>query len=478
MRVLVAGATGAIGRALVPVLSAAGHDVVAQSRQPSTAFDGVPGKVEAVQADALDPVAVERLVRRCARTPSSTCSPPFPIRSIRATWPVTSSMTNRLRPRTAPPPSTCLRGARSCLRANEVIDPAAAAADEETVWEHPPKQFGPNLEALRMLERLTVSAGGTVLRLGHLYGPGTIYAADGSFTRQVQTGKAPMVGGGTSVFSFSHVHDVAASGASTERPKPGEPVRSRMVGLKPMHVWDPLSRDLAPLVGVSSGVRGSTQCEWATAGFESEEAACALCHWRFEPEATPTSTVQFRQTAKQLTCANTSAPPSQQSVGADVSGHFVDTGSKPTGPDLCVSAGQGLYLVAGAGFEPATSGSNRDACRRLPIRPEPSRFTLNGAGFSRSDSADYNPLTLPRARPNLDSKWTPDQVSNNHASCSTSGLSDGTRHSHADEPSPVTEPGRGPCAARTGTTRQVWGRQRPNRRTHRSGRAHPRWHPL
>ena len=92
MRVLIAGATGAIGRALVPVLSSVGHDVVAHSRRPSTAFDGVPGKVETVQADALDSAAVAAAGHRgSGRTPSSTCSPPFRTRSTPATWPATSS---------------------------------------------------------------------------------------------------------------------------------------------------------------------------------------------------------------------------------------------------------------------------------------------------------------------------------------------------------------------------------------------------
>jgi hypothetical protein len=35
------------------------------------------------------------------------------------------------------------------------------------------------------------------LRIGHLYRPGTIYAPDGSFVRQVRAGTVPIVGGGT-----------------------------------------------------------------------------------------------------------------------------------------------------------------------------------------------------------------------------------------------------------------------------------------
>ena len=85
-------------------------------------------------------------------------------------------------------------------------------ADEETsFWGHPPSQFACTLDALRSLEDRTAKSGGAVLRLGHQYGPGTIYAADGSFTQRVRIGKVPVVGGGRSVFSFIHVHDAATA---------------------------------------------------------------------------------------------------------------------------------------------------------------------------------------------------------------------------------------------------------------------------
>jgi nucleoside-diphosphate-sugar epimerase len=48
-----------------------------------------------------------------------------------------------------------------------------------------------------------------VLRLGHLYGPGTIYAPDGAFVRLVQTRKLPIVGQGNGTFSFTHTDDAA-----------------------------------------------------------------------------------------------------------------------------------------------------------------------------------------------------------------------------------------------------------------------------
>ncbi|MCX4616648.1 MULTISPECIES: NAD(P)-dependent oxidoreductase [Streptomyces] len=74
-----------------------------------------------------------------------------------------------------------------------------------------PRQFMPVLSALESLEEQTVTAGGTVLRFGHLYGPGSAYAGDGAFTAQVRAGKVPLVGGGHAVFSFTHADDAATA---------------------------------------------------------------------------------------------------------------------------------------------------------------------------------------------------------------------------------------------------------------------------
>jgi 2-alkyl-3-oxoalkanoate reductase len=62
MRILLAGATGVVGRHTVPVLAAAGHDVTGLARSAAQ----LPG-AEVVAADALDPVAVARAVRAAPR---------------------------------------------------------------------------------------------------------------------------------------------------------------------------------------------------------------------------------------------------------------------------------------------------------------------------------------------------------------------------------------------------------------------------
>ena len=61
---------------------------------------------------------------------------------------------------------------------------------------------------VRELESAVLGAGGTVLRYGHLYGPGTYYAPDGMIADAVRARGLPLAGEGRGVFSFTHVDDL------------------------------------------------------------------------------------------------------------------------------------------------------------------------------------------------------------------------------------------------------------------------------
>ena len=64
------------------------------------------------------------------------------------------------------------------------------------------------------LERQVLHAAnlrGVVVRYGHLYGPGTWYAPEGSIARQVRRRRFPIVGDGAGVFSFVHIADAATA---------------------------------------------------------------------------------------------------------------------------------------------------------------------------------------------------------------------------------------------------------------------------
>ena len=66
MRVLVAGATGVIGRQVVPLLASVGHDVIALSRTTTRTAALERSGATIVTADALDRQSVSRTVRQTA----------------------------------------------------------------------------------------------------------------------------------------------------------------------------------------------------------------------------------------------------------------------------------------------------------------------------------------------------------------------------------------------------------------------------
>ncbi len=215
MRVFVAGATGVLGRQLVPILAANGHQVIGMGRRRTT-METSPD-VELVTADALEPAAVNAAVKQAAPDAVINLLTAIPARLNTRRMAQQFQLTNRLR----------TEGARNLLEAataNGVrrvlaegvayaYDPGDSTPADEDVpfWQHPPQQFAPVIDALVELEHRTREAGGLVLRMGHLYGPGTIYAFDGYFTEQVRARAVPLVGGGRSVFSFTHVEDAATA---------------------------------------------------------------------------------------------------------------------------------------------------------------------------------------------------------------------------------------------------------------------------
>ena len=211
MHILIAGGTGLIGRAATQALTAAGHEVTVAARKQIA----LPDRTHFAPMDALDAEAVRRTVKRTAPdvivNVLTAIPDPIDPRKMAAQF----AATNRLR----------MDGTRYLAEAAPSVriisesiafayDPVKVdPADEETpLWNRPPKQFAPVLDAVRSLEEQTRAVGGTVLRLGHLIGPGTSFARDGGgFATQVMASKVPLIAGGHSVFSFAHVADVAAA---------------------------------------------------------------------------------------------------------------------------------------------------------------------------------------------------------------------------------------------------------------------------
>ena len=202
MKVLVAGATGVIGASLVPRLAAAGHEVVELSRASGTDLLDRRGVHQAVQAAKPDAV-----VHMATAIPAEINPKRMALQF---------EQTNRLR----------REGTRNLLDAAQeagalriitqglayAYEPGPGLADEDApLWLRPPAQFAPVVAALKDLERRTRDAKGLVLRFGQLYGPGSFFSPNGSYTRQVREGKFPIAGKGGSVLSFTRADDAASA---------------------------------------------------------------------------------------------------------------------------------------------------------------------------------------------------------------------------------------------------------------------------
>jgi nucleoside-diphosphate-sugar epimerase len=233
MKVLVAGATGAMGKQLLPRLVAEGHEVVGITR--SEAKLGLIRELGAtgVVADVLDPDAVARVVAEAAPEviihELTALDRQFDTRHFDETF----AETNRLR----------TEGTDHLLAAGRAIGvkrfiaqsyagwPAertgAAVKTEDAPFDPaPPKGMRESLEAIRYLERTVTGADwteGIVLRYGGFYGPGTSLSPEGGAQVELlRERKFPVVGSGAGVWSFVHIADAAeATVAAVTRGRPG-----------------------------------------------------------------------------------------------------------------------------------------------------------------------------------------------------------------------------------------------------------------
>ena len=219
MKVLVAGATGALGRQLVPRLVAAGHDVTGMTRSNARA-GAVRGLGAApVIADALDPDAVARAV--AAAGPDvivhqlTALSGSLDLRHFDRSF----ALTNRLRTEAT---DHLLAAGRAAGVGRFVVQSFAGwpfarsggpvKSEEDLLDPQPAAAMRTTLDAIRHLEEAVVGARwteGVVLRYGGFYGPGTSMARDGEHLRQIRKRRFPVVGDGAGVWSFVHIADAA-----------------------------------------------------------------------------------------------------------------------------------------------------------------------------------------------------------------------------------------------------------------------------
>lgn len=261
MKVFLAGATGALGRFLVPQLIEAGHQVDALTRTSAKVAGLEAVGANPVLGDAKDPVGLKKLVHD---------SQPDAVIDELTDLPKTmgvrafSHFYDRLTPLKATASPALLEaatevGARVHIMQSIAFLYAPGGAERKTeddeVFVNPPREWAEVLPVFRAAEQ-AVSASrtpaGIVLRYGFFYGPGTVFAADGAFARMVRRQMLPVVGDGSGLYSFIHLHDAAT--ATVKALDAGRPGVFNIVDDEPvaMRDWLPL---FASLLGARRPVR-------------------------------------------------------------------------------------------------------------------------------------------------------------------------------------------------------------------------------
>ena len=227
MRVFVAGATGALGRHLVPMLVAAGHEVTATTR--------TPGKLAQLREAGAEPVVVDGLDREAVMAAVRAAAPEVIVHQMTALAGMRSlrkpdqvfAATNELRTRgtdnllaAAAQAGTRRVIAQSNDRAYERSGGPVKTEEDPLASRPPSPSSARSLAAIKHVDETVPLAApeGIVLRYGAFYGPG----ASELLLDAVRKRQVPVIGGGTGISSFIEITDAAAATlAAVEGGAPG-----------------------------------------------------------------------------------------------------------------------------------------------------------------------------------------------------------------------------------------------------------------
>lgn len=290
MRVFVAGASGAIGRRLVPMLVDSGHKVVGTTR--------TPGHADTVRALGAEPAIMDALNRDEVMAAVDAATPDVVVHQLTSISGPTDlrnfdryfAGTNRLRTEGT---DNLLAAARAAGARRFVAQSFTGWPNERTggpvkterdpIDPHPAAGSRETLAAIAHLESaVTATTGieGVVLRYGAFYGPGNALGTGGELVEMIRKRRLPVIGRGTGVWSFIHIDDAArATVLAVEDGPPGlynivdddpAPVRdwlpylARVIGAKPplrLPAW--LVRPMVGAYGVvlMTDIRGSSNAK-------------------------------------------------------------------------------------------------------------------------------------------------------------------------------------------------------------------------
>jgi nucleoside-diphosphate-sugar epimerase len=161
-RIYLAGATGVIGRRLVPLLVDAGYTVGAMTRSPENATWLSALGAEPIICDVFDRAGLAAAVK--SFSPDVVLHELTDLPDSFEDIPKAQLLNARIRE----------EGTRNLIYAMDGLSQARIVA-QSIAWATNP---GPGAEAVAYLERAVLAASGVVLRYGAFYGPGTYYEGE------------------------------------------------------------------------------------------------------------------------------------------------------------------------------------------------------------------------------------------------------------------------------------------------------------
>ena len=219
MRILIAGATGVLGRNLIPRLLQRGHSVVGTSSTKERLQELERMGSEAILMNGLDRESVLRAV--AAAKADVVVNQMTALASVQnyRNFDKEFELTNRLRREGT---GYLLEAARQNEVRKIVVQSfagwplqagSAIANPEETPYATDlPARMKNSLRAIQQMEEMVLASQspvGVVLRYGFFYGPGTSFDSTASTMEVLRKGKFPIIGKGAGVWSFIHIEDAA-----------------------------------------------------------------------------------------------------------------------------------------------------------------------------------------------------------------------------------------------------------------------------
>src|SRR6476620_2675208 len=214
MRVFVAGASGAIGRRLIPQLIDAGHEVIGTHNSAASAhvlrsLGATPVKLDLLDTRAVRDAVVETEPEAIVHQATALSDVKFGRNMDKVT-----AKTSQLRTKGT---DALLAAAREAGVRRFVAQSVAAfsryareggpvKSEDDPLDPTPPRHFQQSAAAMAYLEEAVTNFGGIALRYGAFYG-----AANDGTIEPVRKRQFPIVGDGGGVWSWIHLDDAAAA---------------------------------------------------------------------------------------------------------------------------------------------------------------------------------------------------------------------------------------------------------------------------